>query len=100
MKPIKTATMALLSLASLSVGTPSPCAELPVAGTAPYQRPQGAPVITTFAKNGAWYERALHGITRPYPASLRFLEDQGAWHTPFNHPGMTAPYDIRGWHHN
>ena len=27
-----------------------------------------------------------------------FLEDQGNWYTPFNHPGMTGRYDIRGWH--
>lgn len=42
--------------------------------------------------------RALTGGEPPYPASLRFLEDQGAWHTPFTHPGMTGPYDIRRWH--
>lgn len=42
--------------------------------------------------------RALTGVEPPYPASLRFLEDQGAWHTPFIHPGMTGPYDIRRWH--
>lgn len=69
-----------------------------IAGTAPSHRPEGAPVITTYPKNGAWYDRALHGVDRPYPASLRWLVDQGAWFTPFTHPGMTPPYDIRGWH--
>jgi len=72
--------------------------EVPIAGLAPQQRPAGAPVITSYEKNGAWYRQALHGISEPYPASLRFLEDQGPWHTPFNVPGMTGPYDIRGWH--
>ena len=45
-----------------------------------------------------WYQRALTGVAPPYPSSLRFLEDQGEWYTPFNHPGMTGPYDIRRWH--
>ncbi|OYX43944.1 MAG: hypothetical protein B7Z02_07110 [Rhodobacterales bacterium 32-67-9] len=26
---------------------------------------------------------------------LKFLEDQGAWYTPFTRPGMTGPYKIR-----
>ena len=69
-----------------------------VAGVKPNQRPEGAPVITAYEKGAAWYERALHGVSQPYPWSLRFLEDQGAWFTPFIHPGMTPPYDIRGWH--
>lgn len=70
-----------------------------VAGTEPSMRPVGAPVLTTFTKNAAWYRNALHGIEAPpYPFSLRFLEDQGAWHTPFNRPGLTGPYDIRNWH--
>lgn len=72
--------------------------EAPVAGLAPQQRPTGAPVIASYEKNGVWYRQALHGISEPYPASLRFLEDQGPWHTPFHMPGMTGPYDIRGWH--
>jgi hypothetical protein len=73
-------------------------ADYPIAGVEPWQRPQGAPVITSVERDAAWYARALHGISRPYPASLRFLEDQGNWNTPFIHPGMPGPYDIRGWH--
>lgn len=69
-----------------------------IAGLAPSGRPAGAPVIADLVKDGAWYAKALTGIAPPYPASLRFLEDQGAWHTPFTHPGMTGPYDIRHWH--
>ena len=69
-----------------------------IAGTKPSQRPVGAPVITEFVKPEGWYTQALHGVERPYPSSLRFLEDQGAWHTPFNRPGMPDPYDLRGWH--
>ncbi len=70
----------------------------PVAGTQPFQRPAGAPVISEVQKTEGWYTRALTGISLPYPASLRFLEDQGNWYTPFNHPGMHGRYDIRGWY--
>ena len=70
----------------------------PIAGATPYQRPVSAPTITRVQHNSVWYAHALTGITQPYPGSLRFLENQGNWYTPFNHPGMTGPYDIRGWH--
>jgi hypothetical protein len=69
-----------------------------VAGVHPSERPAGAPVVTEFKKPDGWYARALHGVDPPYPASLRFLEDQGGWHQPFIRPGMTGPYDIRNWH--
>jgi hypothetical protein len=82
-------------------GTPAPrySPDNPfIAGVHPDRRPEGAPVLKEYRKDAAWYERALHGIAEPYPYSLRFLEDQGAWYTPFIHPGMLPPYDIRGWH--
>ncbi len=72
--------------------------DYPIAGLEPSARPEGAPVLNTFNKDGAWYRHALTGVVPPYPAGLRFLEDQGAWHTPFVRPGMTGPYDIRNWH--
>ncbi|WP_323032322.1 hypothetical protein [Paracoccus sp. (in: a-proteobacteria)] len=68
------------------------------AGTTPWERPAAAPVITEMQKTAEWYGSALTGVEQPYPASLRFLEDQGAWFTPFIWPGMTGPYDIRHWH--
>jgi len=72
----------------------------PIAGLTPDRRPVGAPVIKELKKTPEWWNKALHGISEPYPYSLRFLEDQGAWYTPFTYPGMTPPpYDIRGWHH-
>ena len=73
------------------------CAE-GIAGLNPGVRPVGAPVISDVAKPEGWYTRALSGVSKPYPASLRFLVDQGAWFSPFIHAGMTGPYDIRGWH--
>jgi hypothetical protein len=69
-----------------------------IAGETPDVRPAQAPVLTTHIKGEDWYCRALVGIARPYPASLRFLEDQGAWYSPFIVAGMTSPYDIRNRH--
>jgi len=69
-----------------------------IAGVRPFERPAGAPVVKEYRKDAEWYRRALTGISQPYPWSLKFLEDQGPWYTPFIHPGMLPPYDIRGWH--
>lgn len=68
-----------------------------VAGLRPAERPAGAPVIVAFKPDEAWRTRALHGIRLP-PSGLGFLKDQGAWYTPFDRPGLTGPYDLRGWH--
>jgi hypothetical protein len=70
----------------------------PMAGLNPSQRPQGAPTIVEVQRDDAWMKRARHGLSEPLPHSLRFLQDQGNWHTPFTEPGMPRPYDIRGWH--
>ncbi len=70
-----------------------------IAGVKPDRRPEGAPVLKEYPKDATWYERALTGIVPPYPYSLKFLEDEGGWYTPFIHPGMLPPYDLRGWHH-
>lgn len=69
-----------------------------VAGLAPQARPEGAPVIAVFERAADWREKALWGISKPYPPGLAFLDSQGAWYTPFVHPGMTGPYDLRQWH--
>lgn len=69
-----------------------------VAGLAPHQRPQGAPEIREFVRTADWRKRSLTGISEPLPASLGFLNQQGAWHTPFVDPGMPGYYDLRGWH--
>lgn len=94
-------SIALAVLIGITLGQdPEARAEggFPIAGTQPSQRPAGAPVIREVQKPVGWYTRALTGISQPYPPSLRFLEDQGNWYTPFNHPGMPGRYDIRGWH--
>jgi hypothetical protein len=77
-----------------------PAVEEPVfvAGSAPSVRPPNAPSLTSVAKDARWYQKALTGVDAPYPASLKFLDDQGSWYTPFAMPGMTGRYDVRRWH--
>lgn len=95
MKPARTLA-SLLMLGAFPVAAIAQ--DLFIAGVDPSQRPQNAPVVMQYPKDAAWMDRALHGVEPPAPESLRFLEDQGAWFTPFTHPGMTGPYDIRHWH--
>jgi len=99
MRMVATITM-MIGIAAAPIPGVASENSYPVAGTQPSQRPAGAPVIQEVDKPAGWYTRALTGISRPYPASLRFLEDQGDWYTPFNRPGMPGRYDIRGWHSN
>ena len=68
-----------------------------VAGTTPDRRPEGAPRIERVERDTAWWARFHHGISEPLPPHLGG-QDQGAWYTPFNRPGMLPPYDLRGWH--
>ena len=71
----------------------------PIAGTQPDRRPEGAPTITQYVQDRAALARYLHGVSQPIPPSISAnAKDQGAWFTPFNHPGMSPPYDPRGWH--
>ncbi len=70
---------------------------LPVAGTAPDRRPEGAPRVERFEPDAAWLARFHYGVSEPLPPHLG-ARDQGAWYTPFNRPGMLPPYDLRGWH--
>lgn len=67
----------------------------PVAGLAPHERPAGAPVIRQTALAVERTARLTDGVSRPLPKGLEFLKDQGAWYTPFGHPGMVSPYDLR-----
>lgn len=87
-----------LIAAALLCAAPAFAEDVFIAGTEPSHRPTGAPEITQVTKDGTWYASALTGVSQPYPYSLRFLENQGHWFQPFIHPGMTGPYDIRGWH--
>ncbi|MCX7897118.1 MAG: hypothetical protein N2441_04525 [Rhodocyclaceae bacterium] len=68
----------------------------PVAGLAPDARPAAAPRLTE--PKPIDRKTALYGVSAPIPPSLRFLDHQGGWFNPFLAPGMTGPYDLRGWH--
>lgn len=72
--------------------------DYPIAGTTPWQRPDGAPIVEWVQHNKAWYQKGLTGVSRPYPPSLYFMDNQGNWYTPFTTKGMSHPYDLRGWH--
>lgn len=91
-----------IALCSLwqGLGAASAFAEAPyaVAGLRPHIRPEGAPRITAFEKTPVWKTQVLKGVVELHPQGLGFLEGQGAWYTPFTHPGMPGPYDLRGWH--
>lgn len=89
-------SMAVLLSALASVSLAQANAGMPVAGLAPAARPVDAPRIT--AALAPDKTQALHGVTEPVPSSLRFLNHQGGWFNPFAFPGMTPPYDLRGWH--
>lgn len=69
-----------------------------VAGTKPDRRPEGAPVVSTKGLSEKERAVALKGVSQPYPPSLKWLDNQGYWYTPFSHPGMPGPYDIRNLH--
>lgn len=94
------AGVVLVSALLLALGTSvqaAPEAVAPVAGLQPFARPAGAPVIQQFSADAAWQKKALTGIDAPH-TGLGFLKDQGAWFTPFMHPGLKGGYDIRGLH--
>lgn len=86
-----------LFLHLLPMPDPAAAGEAPfIAGLSPAQRPADAPRLGLPAQLDT--NRALHGISAPLPAGLKFLDDQGGWYTPFIGPGMPGPYDVRGWH--
>lgn len=91
--PVLAAMAILGSAAAVHAG---PANAYPVAGFAPSQRPVNAPVLKTTSVSNAG--KALHGVSSPIPESLKFLDHQGNWYTPYTHPGMPGPYDLRGWH--
>lgn len=84
-----------LTLGLTLLSLPPAAAQPPVAGITPDRRPAGAPVVLAAS---APAPRGLRGIAEPLPAGLGFMASQGAWYTPFTRPGMTGPYDLRGWH--
>ncbi len=90
---------AAIGVSLLTAGSPAVAADdVVVAGLHPDRRPENAPVLKQPDKSARWYASATAGVSQPIPPSLRFLDDQGNWFTPFTHPGMVGRYDIRGLH--
>jgi hypothetical protein len=40
----------------------------------------------------------LRGIEGQPPGNVTTIVATGQWYVPMRHPGMPAPYDLRGWH--
>ena len=85
----------LLVLACTTLPLPVVAEPPLVAGLKPAQRPADAPIVVRFEQSEAWRAGALRGIAEPQ-TGLGFLNDQGAWYTPFNQPNSPGRYDIRG----
>lgn len=72
-------------------------AETFVAGFRPYERPVGYPVVVGYEGLDRWKEQAVRGLGQPV-VGLKFMDDQGAWYTPFNRANLLGRYDLRGLH--
>lgn len=82
------------------LGATAVSAQSSIAGVQPDRRPDSAPKVQSAAKPKDWQAKATAGVVRPLPPTLKFLDDQGGWYTPFDRPGMPGPYDIRKLHRN
>ena len=90
----------VLVQAAVGIAGDKPPADRYLAGSAPFQRPANAPVIKSRNVTPELRALALRGVVEPVPASLKFLNDQGAWYTPFDQAGMPGYYDLRQLHSN
>ncbi len=69
-----------------------------VAGLHPDRRPDNAPQITQQTTSPEALARDLRGIEGQPPGNVETIAATGAWWVPLRGPGMTPPYDPRGWH--
>ena len=69
-----------------------------IAGLHPDRRPDTAPQVTEAARTPEQLAHALYGIEKPIPGNVELIAATGNWWVPLRHPGMTGPYDLRGWH--
>ncbi|MCL2874900.1 MAG: hypothetical protein FWF12_01125 [Betaproteobacteria bacterium] len=69
-----------------------------VAGLHPDWRPDEAVQLAQSTLAPEQLERALHGIDRPVSGNVELIAATGRWWVPLRRPGMTPPYDLRGWH--
>ncbi len=94
MKPISLPALVLVTCAGAS------WAQAPgfVAGVHPDRRPDNAPQISQQATSPETLSRHLRGIDGPAPGNVETIAATGNWWVPLRGPGMTPPYDPRGWH--
>jgi hypothetical protein len=69
-----------------------------VAGLHPDRRPDNAPQLTQQVMSPDALARSLRGIEGAPPGNVESIAATGAWWVPLRGPGMTPPYDPRGWH--
>jgi hypothetical protein len=69
-----------------------------VAGLHSDRRPDNAPQITQQTTSPETLARDLRGIEGTPPGNVESIVATGAWWVPMRGPGMTPPYDPRGWH--
>lgn len=69
-----------------------------IAGLVPDQRPAGAPVKADSPRTPEQMARYLRGVEGAPPGNVSQIVGTGDWWVPMRQPGMTAPYDLRGWH--
>jgi hypothetical protein len=62
------------------------------------QRPANAPTIKQHQITPEALGKRLHGVADPLPPNVVNAALAGSWFMPLAHPGMTGPYDLRGWH--
>jgi hypothetical protein len=60
--------------------------------------PANAPTIKQHQITPEALGKRLHGVSDPLPPNVVDAALAGSWFMPLAHPGMTGPYDIRGWH--
>lgn len=90
--------------AAAAPGASAPVAVIPsgapgwVAPRSRALRPELAPRLHKHVASAELQQQRLRGVHAPWPGNLSVIARQGAWYTPLFHPGMTGPYDLRGWH--
>ena len=58
----------------------------------------GAPTETDQPASPEQMARWLRGVSAPHPGNVDTIAATGRWWVPLRGPGMTPPYDPRGWH--
>ena len=101
--PARPLAWALVPLLAATLTAPAALAQATptapwVAGLAPDQRPEAAPVLAPLAVDAALQQQRLAGITTPWPGQVARIAEQGRWYSPMFRPGMPGRYDLRGLH--